>query len=113
MLHQWFRIQVAGEVVPSILVAVPGIFAAYLFTPGQHRLLRKLFVGLRIVVLLLSAISFLAGIFLALRLSPGVRPSLWYLLTGLATLALIAVGGAVLSSWLGSVPIGARKVGEV
>jgi hypothetical protein len=41
--------QLVGETPALVLLAIPGIYAAYLFGPGQHQLVRKLFVGLRLV----------------------------------------------------------------
>ena len=113
LLHYAWRIERAGDVVPSVLLAVPGVFGAYLFTPGQHRLLRKLFVGIRVVVLAITALSFAAAILLAVKLPPGTRPKLWYGLAGLATVAMAALTAAFISSWIGDHPVSGRNVREV
>jgi hypothetical protein len=83
--------QPVGEVPALILLAIPGLFAAYFFTPGRHRLLRKAFAGLQAVVLGLATLSLLAAALIAVKSPPIGRLGPWFALTLLSVVALVIV----------------------
>jgi hypothetical protein len=84
-----FHERAAGEAPAAILLALPGVFAAYLFSPGQHRLVRKLFAGLRLVVLVVAILSFAGAASLTVQSVPGGRTPWWI---GLTVASFVAVG---------------------
>jgi hypothetical protein len=77
-----------GQIAAAIIVAVPGFFAAYLFRPGEHRLLRRVVRGVRIQTGALSVVSFAAGGILAIDIDSSLRLVLWWILTILAGFGL-------------------------
>jgi hypothetical protein len=82
----------------ALVVAVPTLFAPFV-APGAHRLVRRMFVGLRVLALLSGLCSFAAAASLALRLSDATTARIWTVLAAAAgTLAGVAVL-ALLHSW--------------
>jgi hypothetical protein len=71
----------------AILVVLPGIFAAYLARPEEHRLVKRLVSGLRVLIALLALASFSGAATLVVDLSEDRREAWWVL-------------GAIVSSFL-------------
>jgi hypothetical protein len=88
------------DIAATLLVALPGIYATYLARPGEHRLVKRLVGGLRVLVLLLAVLSFGAAASLSVDLGPRWRPWLWGFgaVVSLTAVVLIAAG-LVASKW--------------
>jgi hypothetical protein len=83
--------------VTALIVVLPAIFAAYLI-PGEHRLVRRMFRGLRFLVFLLSVISFVAAGTLTVTLASSTRLILWVVLLVLALVSTVTIGTAYWTS---------------
>lgn len=78
----------------TLLVAIPALLAAYLAKPGEHRLVTRLLSGVRLLVVGIGTLAFLAAVTLAVRIDPDTEMlAVWIplaALSWLATLGLIA-----------------------
>lgn len=74
----------------SLLIAVPGVFAVFL-VPGGHRLVRRMYQGVRALTVFSALCAFVAASFLALRLPTAATYAAWIVLFALATLSTIAL----------------------
>lgn len=104
LLHRQ-DITVKRDVASLLIVALPGLYATYLVRPGEHRLVKRLVSGLKIVVLLLAALSFAAAASLAIDISDARRYQFWGFgaLVAAAAGVLIVLGmctGKVRDWWL-------------
>ena len=77
----------------SLVIAIPGVFAAFVFRPGEHATLRWLIRGWRLLAILLIASSFVAAAFLAV--TPRLPFFLWGIPTTVAGLISILVTGGL------------------
>jgi hypothetical protein len=68
-----------GDTAAALVIAAAGVFAGYLFRPGEHRLVRRFLRELRLDTTLLTAISFAAAGLLAVAWPH--RSDAWSLLT--------------------------------
>ena len=85
--------------VTALLVVLPALFAAYLI-PGEHRLVRRMFRGVRFLVFLLSLASFVAAGSLTLSLSSTARVTLWAVLLGISSASTATIFAAWLTSMM-------------
>lgn len=98
--------------VAALIVVLPAIFAAYLI-PGEHRMVRRMFQGLRLLVLALAVTSFAAAATLTLRFSSRTLVIIWLALFGTAAgcTAMIAYAFRVSSGKMATRPsIGLNSV---
>lgn len=103
-LHYWFPGARRTDTAAALVVAIPTFFAAFV-VPGLHRLVRRMFVGLRAVALLSGLCSFAAAATLALQLSPDSVAHIWIGLAAVAgTLAVVALLALFHSWWRTSAP---------
>jgi hypothetical protein len=65
------------DVAAALLVALPGLFATYLARPGEHRLVKRLVGGLRLLIVVLAALSYAAAGSLAMDVSTTFRAWVW------------------------------------
>lgn len=63
--HSWWHIPTAGDAAGALVVALPTFFAPVV-APGGHRLVRRMFKGLRGFVFLTALVSFVAAATLVL-----------------------------------------------
>lgn len=82
----------------AVVVAVPGLYAAFLFRPGEHRLLRRLVRGLRVTVAGLATVSFAAAATLSLRLPHQDKLRAWEALLILAALGFAVTATAYMAA---------------
>jgi hypothetical protein len=102
--HEYLGRHPTGEIAAAVLAAVPGLFAAYLFRPGEHRLVRRLVGELRLHGAFLTAVSFMAAALLALQWPPRFRLVAWSWLTIAAGLSLVRIGESLIKAkWIRSV----------
>ncbi len=79
---QWFHklgVTRTGDTAAAVVVAAAGVFAGYLFRPGEHRLMRRFLRELRLDTTLLTGLSFAAAGLLAIAWPE--RIDAWTLLT--------------------------------
>lgn len=95
-----FLVSSAGrtDTATSLIVAIPTFLAPFV-VPGAHRVVRRMFVGLRAVAFLSALCSFLAAASLALKLKTQALAVIWSGLAGFATLLAVLACGALLHSW--------------
>jgi hypothetical protein len=99
------------EALTALLVVLPALFAAYL-VPGEHRLTRSMFKGLRLLLLVSALLSFTAASTLAIDFSrakplhwwivtfqPSTR-AIWVELGRISAGVTLVVSVALISSWL-------------
>lgn len=88
------------DAATALLVVLPALFGAYL-VPGEHRLVRRLYRGLRLLVLLAALTSFAAASLLAMHLPHNWTYWSWVglLLVSVTSTAAI-VFAVVRSKWL-------------
>ena len=79
-----------GDVSP-LIVTLPALFAAYL-VPGEHRLARRMYRGLRVLLLVSAGLSISAGAILAVDFLSRARLEAWALLTVLALGVTVVAG---------------------
>ena len=79
--------------VTALIVVLPAVFAAYLI-PGEHRLVRRMFRGVRLLVFMLSVVSFVAAGSLTLSLASSTRFAIWLILLALAALSTATIAAA-------------------
>jgi hypothetical protein len=79
--------------VTALIVVLPAIFAVYLI-PGEHRLVRRMFRGVRFLVFLLSVVSFVAAGTLTIALAGSTRLIVWGVLLVLAFASTGTIGAA-------------------
>jgi hypothetical protein len=111
--HHFWSVHRSGDTAAAVVVALPSFFAPFV-VPGQHRLVRRMFKGLRGLVIASALISFAAAATLAVQLSTAATVHLWIalsslsgVLTGVAALALLHSGWKtsplpVVNAWLGA-----------
>lgn len=97
-LHYWFPGAQRTDTSAALVVAIPTFFAAFV-VPGSHRLVRRMFVGLRVVALLSGLCSFAAAATLALQLSPDAVAHIWIGLAATAGTLAVAALLALCHSW--------------
>jgi hypothetical protein len=91
-IHFWLHGHLVGESASAILIAIPGLLAAYIVRPGEHRMVHLFGARYQLAMVLCAAISFIGAGSLAVAWHPaGLKPLLW--------LALFAAA-AVISVWL-------------
>jgi len=83
--------------VTALLVVLPAVFAAYLI-PGEHRLVRRMFRGVRSLVFVLSLVSFVAAGSLTLSFSSSARVTLWAVLFAIASASTATILAAYVFS---------------
>lgn len=91
----WLDVGATPDLASALLVALPGIYATYLVRPGEHRLVKWLVGGLRVIVLGLAAVSFGAAATLALNLDESLRQLLWALGSVYALFAIAVTGASI------------------
>jgi hypothetical protein len=90
-------IQRSGDVT-ALIVVLPAVFAAYLI-PGEHRLVRRMFRGVRLLVFTLSVVSFAAAGSLTISLATSTRIGIW---VGLLVLAAGSTCTIAAAYWVSS-----------
>lgn len=86
-----------GNIAASLLLALPAIFGAYLFRPGEHKLVGRSAAGIRATLQLLIVVSFAGAGLLAVRLQDSRFP--WWIGLTIAAGVLTVPGAA---AWLRS-----------
>lgn len=86
-----------GDVTAALLLALPGVFGAYVFRPGEHKLVSRVATGVRWVVGLLVLASFGGAGLVAIRFESGGRIGLWEWLTAVSVVATVVI--AVAWAW--------------
>ena len=71
----------------ALLVAAPALFAAYLLPVGTNRLVRRMYVGLRGILVLVAIFAGIAAGFLALDVARWKVILAWWMLAILSALA--------------------------
>jgi len=82
----------ASESIDAVLLVLPALLASYIFRPGEHALVAQLFVRLRRLVALMTAMSFFAASSLAVHLPDWWRAGIWVVATLVACWAAAATG---------------------
>ncbi len=82
-----------SSTVAAVLVALPALYAAYLIPQG-HALMRRLFTGLRTMLIVLTLVAYAAAASLAIDLGHNFRYVLW---ASLDVVALFCLGIAVMA----------------
>ena len=110
--HHFWSVHRSVDTAAAVVVALPSFFAPFV-VPGQHRLVRRMFKGLRGLVIVSALISFVAAATLAVHLSTPTTVHIWLalsclsaVLTSVAALALLHSGWKtsplpVVYAWLG------------
>ena len=76
----------------ALIVAIPAFFAAYL-VPGEHRLVRRMFYGVRVLVFISALVSFAAGGTLAVDMHR--RPWWWLVLGSVSATTSLLIAAAL------------------
>lgn len=97
-LHH-YDIASAPSIAAALLVALPGIYAAYLARPGEHRIVKMLVSGIRFLIVVLGAASFASAAALAIRVSGDARAWIWGLSAIASALVTALIGVPLLISW--------------
>jgi hypothetical protein len=79
----------------AVIVALPGVFAAYTFRTGVHRLVRQVVKSVRYVAFGFTLTSFGSAALLAVAWHPGIRYLGWFIAT------LITLGGTGFAALVG------------
>lgn len=96
LVLKWVGVPRSGDVT-ALIVVLPAVFAAYLI-PGEHRLVRRMFRGVRLLVFTLSVVSFAAAGTLTISLASSTRVLLWLILLAVAVGCTGTIGVALWSS---------------
>ena len=90
--HYHYAISRSGDTAAAIIVALPTFFAPAV-APGGHRLVQRMFKGMRALVFASAMVSFAAGASLSVRLSTDTRVTLWWVLlaTSAGITAIVAL----------------------
>jgi hypothetical protein len=86
------------EASTALLVVLPAAFAAYLL-PGEHRLVRKMYRLLRVLVLVQGLLAYAAAGFFVVDFSGSTTYRAWLGLAGASVVLLLVVAVAVYRSW--------------
>jgi hypothetical protein len=100
-LHYWKHAQPVAEPSAAIIVAIPAFVATWV-APGRHRLVQRMFKGLRLLVFISAFLSFMAAATLAVSLPEGWRPFVWWALGSASASATIVALAALVHSWVRS-----------
>jgi len=76
----------------TLLLFGPALLLTLLFHPGESIVVSKVVGGLRYVAVLLSAILFVAGLLLALRVDDGLLAASWFVATTMSAALAILLG---------------------
>jgi len=99
LLHYTHRTHPLADASAALIVAVPGLFAGWV-APGGHRLVQRLFKGLRLLVFFSALVSFLAAATLVVRLPAGWRSATWQGLAIASAVTTLIATLAFIRSWL-------------
>lgn len=80
----------------SLLLAVPGIIAAFIARPGEHQFVSRILLWLRGAVVISGVCSYAAALALATDLHPSAMSWAWAFLGLIAWVAALAVAGGFL-----------------
>jgi hypothetical protein len=99
LVHHVWSVGRSGNTSAAIVVALPSFFAPFA-VPGQHRLVRRMFKGLRAVVIGSAMLSFAAAATLAVNFSTATTEAVWiWLVVGSSALTGVATLAWLRSSW--------------
>jgi hypothetical protein len=90
LLHH-YNIASSPSIAAALLVALPGIYAAYLARPGEHRIVKMLVSGIRFLIALLATASFVSAAALAIHITGGARAWIW----GISAIVCAAVAAVI------------------
>lgn len=96
LAHFWWNLPKSADTAATLVVALPTFFAPAA-APGTHRLVRRMFKGLRSLVFASALVSFAAAASLALNIRPMAlvnTADVWWVLLGLSA----AITGATTTS---------------
>jgi hypothetical protein len=100
--HYRYGLSRSGDTAAALIVALPTFFAPAV-APGGHRLVLRMFKGMRALVFSTALLSFAAAVSLAIHLSTHARVVTWWGLFGAsAVISLIAVLALIHSWWKSS-----------
>jgi hypothetical protein len=102
MAHLWWDLPRSGDAAAALIVALPTFFAPAV-APGSHRLVRRMFKGLRSLVFVSALISFVAAASLALNLRHDAylnTSKVWSFLAILSLIVTLATSAAFVASYV-------------
>ncbi len=94
LAHSIWKVSTGGDAIAALVIALPSFFAP-IAAPGEHRLTRRMFKGLRASVYLTATVSFLAASTLAVDIpesSPLDTLEIWRVLTVISVAISVLIG---------------------
>lgn len=88
--------KVTGDAIAALLLAIPGLIAAYVVRPGEHGMVTDLLVGVRGQIALAGATAYGAAVIVIGEVSGSVLTPLWWILTIIAGVCSLSLGVAYL-----------------